>query len=103
MATRWRVLNQRRRRKIRIEQEIGGYNWSMARYAELGLGHYDDGYPEYGDDYSDDEGCDGSCWHCGGDGFVDGYEDDPLWFAPGEMERCSSCGGSGRAKDMTIW
>lgn len=52
---------------------------------------------EYDDDYE------GDCFHCGGDGYIDGYEDDPLWFEPGEMERCASCGGTGRSKDMTIW
>lgn len=29
------------------------------------------------------------------DGWVDGYEDDPLWFEPGELERCGECGGEG--------
>lgn len=51
----------------------------------------------------DDDDYDGDCAFCGGDGWIDGFEDDPLWFEPGEMERCASCGGSGRAKDMTIW
>jgi hypothetical protein len=60
--------------------------------------------------YDEDDGLsdyefdgDADCFYCGGDGFIDGYEDDPLWFEPGELERCSSCSGSGRAKDMTIW
>ena len=51
----------------------------------------------------DDEPSDGDCFHCGGEGWIDGYDEDPLWFNPGELERCASCGGSGRAKDMTIW
>lgn len=51
----------------------------------------------------DDGGTERECWHCGGEGYIDGYEDDPLWFSPGEIERCASCGGSGLAKDMTIW
>jgi hypothetical protein len=54
------------------------------------------------DDWDDGES-DGECFYCGGEGWIDGYEDDPLWYAPGEMDRCSSCGGSGAAKDMTIW
>lgn len=29
------------------------------------------------------------------DGWIDGYEDDPLWFSPGELERCSECQGKG--------
>lgn len=29
------------------------------------------------------------------DGWIDGYEDDPLWYEPGEMERCSECDGKG--------
>lgn len=45
------------------------------------------------------------CFHCGGDGWREC--DDPIqctyehnkW---GEC-RCPSCGGSGAAKDMTIW
>ena len=59
------------------------------------------------DDWLDDEDefCDecGDCAFCDGDGWIDGYEDDPLWYEPGEMVRCASCGGSGRAKDQTIW
>jgi hypothetical protein len=66
---------------------------------ELRAEDFDDHDPEY---YDDDDS-DGECWHCEGDGFVDGYEEDPIFFAPGEFERCASCGGTGRAKDMTIW
>lgn len=35
------------------------------------------------------------CGACGGDGFVDVYEDDPLWYDPGDTEPCHQCGGSG--------
>jgi DnaJ-class molecular chaperone len=35
------------------------------------------------------------CDQCDGEGEVDGYEDDPLWYSPGEMEVCSACCGSG--------
>ena len=58
---------------------------------------------DYDDDSDYDDGSDSECFHCGGEGWIDGYDDDPLWFSPGEMERCASCGGSGQAKDMTIW
>lgn len=54
------------------------------------------------DDYDCDEDR-ADCAFCGGDGWIDGYEDDPLWFELGEMELCASCGGSGLAKDQTIW
>lgn len=43
-------------------------------------------------------GCDGTwqaCWSCGGDGSHDAYEDDPLWFAPGDREGCRECSGAG--------
>lgn len=125
MATRWRVLNRRRRRKAEQSQNpyIRALNckhqWKEEYYGTrckkcdtfyaFGCAPWeyydDDGYSNddyYYDDEGDYEG-NGDCWHCGGDGWVDGSENDPLWFAPGEFERCSSCGGSGRAKDMTIW
>ena len=35
------------------------------------------------------------CWMGCDDGFFDGYEDDPLWYDPGEMVVCSECGGRG--------
>jgi hypothetical protein len=35
------------------------------------------------------------CYTCQGEGEWDGYEDDPLWFLPGEMERCYACNGEG--------
>lgn len=118
MATRWRVLNKRRRRRLQTKPEPQWWNckhrWIEVYYGTLcgicdvfyahGCAPWDD-YEDYGEDeYPDDdyEG-DGDCFHCGGDGYVDGYNDDPLFFAPGELERCSSCYGSGRAKDMTIW
>lgn len=36
-----------------------------------------------------------SCWDCGGDGGHDGYEEDPLWYDPGEMVICTTCWGKG--------
>lgn len=35
------------------------------------------------------------CSSCGGDGYYDGYEDDPLWYEPGEIEMCEQCDGRG--------
>jgi len=35
------------------------------------------------------------CSACGGDGFFDGYEEDPNWYQPGEEVPCSQCGGRG--------
>jgi len=35
------------------------------------------------------------CGACGGDGFFDGYEEDPNWYAPGEDVTCTQCGGEG--------
>jgi len=51
-----------------------------------------------------DEECffldDNECLVCGGEGFTD--NPDPLWYGFNvEMVRCTSCNGSGLAKDMT--
>ena len=35
------------------------------------------------------------CWECGGEGFVDLYEEDPIMFDPGEIARCPECKGRG--------
>jgi hypothetical protein len=91
MATRWRARHRRKRAKV--NRHVAAMHRAFA--------HYCDEYMSY--DYGRDEDYDGDCGFCGGDGWVDGYEEDPLWFAPGELERCASCGGSGLAKDMTIW
>lgn len=53
---------------------------------------------EHDDDYEDE---DGYCFWCGGDGMVE--TDDPLWDGFGAWVPCSSCGGTGKAEDMTIW
>lgn len=29
------------------------------------------------------------------DGWIDAYEDDPLWYEPGELEMCQECEGRG--------
>lgn len=36
-----------------------------------------------------------NCSYCGGEGYVDGYEEDPLWYDQGDMVPCQQCGGSG--------
>lgn len=43
-------------------------------------------------------GCGGQrvdCYHCGGEGEFDSYEDDPVNFEPGDVEPCEICGGRG--------
>lgn len=35
------------------------------------------------------------CAQCGGDGGFDGYEEDPLWYLPGEEIQCVDCNGQG--------
>ena len=37
----------------------------------------------------------GSCGMCDGTGLIDGYDDDPNWYAPGETKPCPQCGGTG--------
>lgn len=61
---------------------------------------------EAGDDLDDwDDNCEGDCHWCAGEGWTEC--DDPIQctneHSPDGLCRCSSCGGSGRAKDMTIW
>jgi len=43
-------------------------------------------------------GCDlewEECGRCGGEGWIDVYDDDPLWYDPGDMSPCLQCGGHG--------
>ena len=35
------------------------------------------------------------CCACGGEGGHDGYEEDPLWYQPGELAPCPQCDGAG--------
>jgi hypothetical protein len=98
MATRWRALHRNNRQ--RILREANNMTRPLGYYLQVRDPQDDDLYDF---DYDRDETYENDCWHCGGDGFIDGYEDDPLWYAPGELERCASCNGSGLAKDMTIW
>ena len=92
MAKRLSVLNRRRKRALQRQQRAAAVSTSTPPWDEGDWFDYDDKFDG-----------DGDCAFCGGDGWIDGYEDDPLWYLPGEMERCASCGGSGSAKDMTIW
>ena len=52
------------------------------------------------EDYWDGE-IEPPCLICGGDGFQESNEIDPLWYGFNELIPCTSCGGSGLAKDMT--
>lgn len=36
-----------------------------------------------------------SCSECGGEGGRDGYEEDPLWYDPGDIIPCDWCRGQG--------
>lgn len=35
------------------------------------------------------------CWSCGGEGEIDVYEEDPMWYDPGDTEKCEECNGDG--------
>ena len=35
------------------------------------------------------------CDICGGEGYVDVYESDPLWYEPSDVEMCEQCSGFG--------
>ncbi len=35
------------------------------------------------------------CWNGCDEGFFDGYDEDPLWYNPGDLVRCDVCGGRG--------
>lgn len=64
-----------------------------------------DEYDSDADEYEDAQDDGGRCHWCHGDGWTEC--DDPIECTNqhnryGEC-RCSSCGGSGKAKDMTIW
>jgi hypothetical protein len=36
-----------------------------------------------------------SCYACGGEGFVDCYDEDPLWYDEDDFRTCDVCGGTG--------
>jgi hypothetical protein len=52
-----------------------------------------------------DDGTEPECLICGGEGFVDGADLAPMydygWIDETRMYTCTSCRGSGLAKDMT--
>ena len=60
------------------------------------------------DDYNDGDPDRHACHHCGGEGWgivgTDWDCDDAI-NGPydGEIERCTCCGGTGKAKDCTWW
>jgi DnaJ-class molecular chaperone len=59
---------------------------------------FDADYDRYDDEFNgiDEQ----KCLVCGGGGMID--NDDPLWYGFDVYEiTCTSCGGSGLAKDMT--
>lgn len=35
------------------------------------------------------------CYNCGGEGYFDGYEEDPLWYDQGDLVPCGGCDGDG--------
>lgn len=108
-----RTMHKRRKRKLMIAAQPCAHPVLMKSYygdecircgymfPDIYLDNRNDDcdYPDY-EEFDDESG---DCYWCGGDGYVDGYEDDAIFYEPGEMIRCSSCNGSGMAKDMTIW
>jgi len=51
---------------------------------------------EYDDEfYESDEQESVTCWKCGGAGYFDLVEEDPLWFDEGDQEQCDECKGKG--------
>ena len=53
--------------------------------------------------FADDGDQDESCFACGGDGFVDAHDEDPINESPGTIVICHNCGGSGLASDQVVW
>lgn len=47
------------------------------------------------DDYCDDFGDWIECWSCGGEGFHELYDEDPLWYDEDDIETCEECAGAG--------
>lgn len=35
------------------------------------------------------------CDQCGGEGEIELYDEDPLWYDPDDTETCDQCGGDG--------
>ena len=36
-----------------------------------------------------------NCWYGCVDGYFDGYDDDPMWYDPGDLIMCGECHGKG--------
>lgn len=36
-----------------------------------------------------------TCWSCGGEGYHELYEEDPLWYDEDDIESCDICDGEG--------
>jgi DnaJ-class molecular chaperone len=47
------------------------------------------------DDYETLEEMSETCIMCEGYGFIDGYDEDPIYYKRGEMICCPECGGTG--------
>lgn len=61
-----------------------------------GVSKVDDEYDEdYGDGWNPEIDSWPPCGMCGGDGELDAYELDPLYYAPGDTTVCPQCGGHG--------
>lgn len=43
------------------------------------------------------------CDLCGGEGELEVYESDPLWYDPGDTEPCHQCDGAGGWWTCTNW
>jgi hypothetical protein len=54
--------------------------------------------PASGDEVDMDDEFD-LCPRCGAEM---NYDDDPLWYDPGDMEQCRECGGAGRIRWCSV-
>jgi len=59
--------------------------------------HYREPAPPDPEDYPEyyDFGLWEECWSCGGTGYRELYDDDPLWYDPDDIEKCDVCDGEG--------
>lgn len=48
--------------------------------------------PKCGNDYTHYRNC--TCLWCD-DGYINRYEEDPLWYDPDDFEECQECHGTG--------
>lgn len=48
------------------------------------------------DTFEPEDGCYvEDCWNCGGQGYRELYDEDPLWYDKDEVEMCEICQGKG--------